>query len=203
MTSLNNIQDKASSRRRWLPALLFGALTMTSAAVVVADEGFGGDSSGGDPTVGTLPMTGGEGVDLDQTVTLRGATELIRSAIVKADGDGGVEVIDLGTGESWVRFYGDVELELDLSILVGLELGIFGGFEGGGSAFAVETVDGLGSPFGLESGFSLEIEVGRLVSEGLVDSLMEIHAYHRSGRRTSTGIELNAAGDRLQILQQI
>ena len=112
MTSLNNIQDKASSRRRWLPALLFGALTMTSAAVVVADEGFGGDSSGGDPTVGTLPMTGGEGVDLDQTVTLRGATELIRSAIVKADGDGGVEVIDLGTGESWVRFYGDVELEL-------------------------------------------------------------------------------------------
>jgi len=203
MTSLNNIQDKASSRRRWLPALLFGALTMTSAAVVVADEGFGGDSSGGDPTVGTLPMTGGEGVDLDQTVTLRGATELIRSAIVKADGDGGVEVIDLGTGESWVRFYGDVELELDLSILVGLELGIFGGFEGGGSAFAVETVDGVGSPFGLESGFSLEIEVGRLVSEGLVDSLMEIHAYHRSGRRTSTGIELNAAGDRLQILQQI
>ena len=176
---------------------------MTSAAVVVADEGFGGDSSGGDPTVGTLPMTGGEGVDLDQTVTLRGATELIRSAIVKADGDGGVEVIDLGTGESWVRFYGDVELELDLSILVGLELGIFGGFEGGGSAFAVETVDGVGSPFGLESGFSLEIEVGRLVSEGLVDSLMEIHAYHRSGRRTSTGIELNAAGDRLQILQQI
>ncbi|MDC3307534.1 hypothetical protein OAV47_01755 [bacterium] len=203
MTSLNNIQDKASSRRRWLPALLFGALSMTSAAVVVADEGFGGDSSGGDPTVGTLPMTGGEGVDLDQTVTLRGATELIRSAIVKADGDGGVEVIDLGTGESWVRFYGDVELELDLSILVGLELGIFGGFEGGGSAFAVETVDGVGSPFGLESGFSLEIEVGRLVSEGLVDSLMEIHAYHRSGRRTSTGIELNAAGDRLQILQQI
>ena len=100
--------------------------------MVVADEGFGGDSSGGDPTVGTLPMTGGEGVDLDQTVTLRGATELIRSAIVKADGDGGVEVIDLGTGESWVRFYGDVELELDLSILVGLELGIFGGFEGGG-----------------------------------------------------------------------
>ena len=203
MTSLNNIQDKASSRRRWLPALLFGALSMTSAAVVVADEGFGGDSSGGDPTVGTLPMTGGEGVDLDQTVTLRGATELIRSAIVKADGDGGVEVIDLGTGESWVRFYGDVELELDLSILVGLELGIFGGFEGGGSAFAVETVDGVGSPFGLESGFSLEIEVGRLVSEGLVDSLMEIHGFHRSGRRTSTGIELNAAGDRLQILQQI
>ena len=203
MTSLNNIQDKATSRRRWLPALLLGALGMTSAAVVVADEDFGGDSSGGDPTVGTLPMTGGEGVDLDQTVTLRGATELIRSAIVKADGDGGVEVIDLGAGESWVRFYGDVELELDLSTLEGLELGIFGGFEGGGSAFAVETVDGVGSPFGLESGFSLEIEVGRLVSEGLVDSLMEIHAFHRSGRRTSTGIELNAAGDRLQILQQI
>jgi hypothetical protein len=203
MTSLKNIQGQASARQRWLPALLLGTLSVTSVAVVLADEGVPGDSSGGDPTVGTLPMTGGEGVDLDQTVTLRGETELIRAAVRAADGDGGVEVIDLGAGESWVRFYGDVSLELDLTTLTGLELGIFGGFEGGGTAFAVETQDGVGSPFGIESGFSLEIEVGRLVTEGLVDGLMEIHAFHRCGRRTSTGIELNAAGDGLQVNQQI
>ncbi len=203
MTSLNHIQAKASSRQRWLPALFLSALSVTSAVVVLADEGLGGDSSGGDPTVGTLPMTGGEGVDLDQTVTLRGATELIRAAVREADGDGGVEVIHLGAGESWVRFYGDVSLELELSALAGLELGIFGGFEGGGTAFAVETMHGVGSPFGIESGFSLEIEVDRLVNEGLMDTMMEIHAFHRSGRRTSTGIELNAAGDGLQIQQQL
>ena len=121
----------------------------------------------------------------------------------RVEGDVGVEVVGGGGGDAWVRVSGGDSRELHHGDLGGRKLGIFGGCEGGGIGFEVETQDGVGLPFGIESGFSLEIEVGRLVTEGLVDGLMEIHAFHRCGRRTSTGIELNAAGDGLQVIQQI
>lgn len=202
MNSLKTVKTHRSSASRWWPSILFSVLAVTSTSIAIADDP-GGDSGGGDPTVGTLPLTGGEGVDFDQTVTLRGATELIRAVIVDAGGHGGVEVIDLGSGEAWVRFYGDISLELDLTLLSRLELGIFGGFEGGGTAFAIETAGGVGAPFGLESGFSLDVEVDRLVTEGLIDDTVEIHAYHRCGRRTFTQLDLSPAGDTLRIQQQL
>lgn len=186
-----------------MPVFLLGALVAATVATVGAEGGVGGDSAGGDPTVGTLPMTGGEGVDLDQTVTLRGATEAIRAAILAAEGEGGVEVIDLGSGDSWVRFYGDVALRLDVAALSELQVGIFGGFEGGGAAFAIETAGGMGSPFGLECGYSLDVEVDRLLSEGLIDDRLSIHAFHRSGRRTSTEFQLDATGRALEVRQKL
>ncbi len=186
-----------------MPTLLLAALLATSVATVVAEGGVGGDSSGGDPTVGTLPMTGGEGIDFDQTVTLRGSTELIRAAILAADGDGGVEVIDLGAGTSWVRFYGDITLDLDLASVSGLELGVFGGFEGGGTAFAIESSGSIGSPFGLESGYTLDLDVARLLSEGLVYDALAIHAFHRCGRRTTTELKLDSTGRVLQVRQKL
>ena len=203
MTSYTTTQAKAHRPSLRLPVLLLGALVAATVATVSAEGDVGGGSSGGDPTVGTLPMTGGEGIDLDQTVTLRGATEAVRAAILAADGEGGVEVIDLGSGDSWVRFYGDVGLRFDLAALSELQVGIFGGFEGGGTAFAIETVDGLGSPFGLESGFSLDVEVDRMVNEGLVDDHLSIHAFHRSGRRTSTEFQLDVSGRVLEVRQKL
>lgn len=203
MTSYPTTQARAHRPNLRLPALLLGALVAAGFAAVGAEGGIGGDSAGGDPTVGTLPMTGGEGVDLDQTVTLRGATEAIRGAILSADGEGGVEVIDLGSGDAWVRFYGDVALRLDVAALSGLQVGIFGGFEGGGTAFAIETAGGIGSPFGLESGYSLDVQVDRLLSEGLIYDPLSIHAFHRSGRRTSTALQLDPTGQVLMVRQTL
>jgi len=202
MTSYTTTQAKAHRPSRRLPTLLLCTLFAATIATVAAEGESGGDS-GGDPTVGTLPMTGGEGVDLDQTVTLRGATEVVRAAILAADGEGGVEIIDLGAGDSWVRFYGDVSLRLDLAALSGLELEIFGGFEGGGTAFAIESAGCIGSPFGLESGFSLDLEVDRLLTEGLVYDPLAVHAFHRCGRRTSTQLQLDATGRALEVRQKL
>ncbi len=203
MKSFKTTRTCASGKRRWVSALLLSVLPVTSAALVLADVDPGGDSAGGDPTVGTLPLTGGDGVSLDQTITLRGSTERIRAAVREADGEGGVEVISLGEGEAWVRFYGNVSLELDLACLVELELGIFGGFEGGGTLYAVETDGGIGSPISRESGYSFDLEVERLLSDGLVDERMDIHAYHRCGRRTSTELLLGAQGNTLLVRQTL
>jgi hypothetical protein len=203
MTSNTTTKARAHRPSLRVPALLLGALVVAGLAAVGAEGGVGGDSAGGDPTVGTLPMTGGEGVDLDQTVTLRGATEAVRAAILAAEGEGGVEVIDLGSGDSWVRFYGDVALRLDVAALSELQVGIFGGFEGGGAAFAIETAGGMGSPFGLECGYSLDVEVDRLLSEGLIYDPLSVHAFHRSGRRTSTALQLDGTGQVLTVRQSL
>ena len=202
MKSLLAIKATCSGASSRMPSLLLSAIVALGAGAALA-EGPGDGSSGGDPTVGTLPLTGGEGVDLDQTLTLRGPADLVRAVVASADGDGGVEVIDLGGGDAWMRFYGDVHLALDLGILRGLELAIFGGFEGGGTVYAIETAEGMGSPFGLESGYSLDLEHGSLLTEGLLDEALDVHAFHRSGRRTRTQLQLDATQGTLLIRQQI
>ena len=115
--------------------IVFGCLTALPLSLALAFDG--GPTSppvagGGmvDPTVGTLPMAGPGAGDFDQTITLRGQTELLRAAVLGADGDGFVEVIDIGDGTAWARFWGDVRIELSTALLPSVAVGLFGGFEG-------------------------------------------------------------------------
>lgn len=206
MKSLQNLKDSTFWTCRSMLSLALAGLAATWTAAALANGpglGPGSGSSGGDPTVGTLPITGGEGADFDQTLTLRGPALSVRESIRAASGDGEVEVIDLGGGEAWLRFYGDVTIELDLGRVRDLDLEIFGGFEGGGTLYAIETADGMGAPFGLESGYSLDLEHDRLLIEGLLDESLVIHAAHRSGHRTRTALHVDATSGALVLRQQL
>lgn len=156
-----------------------------------------------DPTVGTLPMGGPVAGDFDQTITLRGQTELLRAALLSAEGDGFVEVIDIGDGTAWARFWGDVRIELSTALLPSVGVGLFGGFEGGGMHYAVGGEHGFGALRTLESGYELPLEVGRAAACGLLDSPLHLHAIHRSGARTTTTFEMGIAGDSLVIHQDV
>lgn len=163
------------------------------------------NSGGGmvDPTVGTLPLGGPGAGDFDQTITLRGQTELLRAAVLDAGGDGFVEVIDIGDGTAWARFWGDVRVELSTAILPSVSVGLVGGFEGSGMHFAIGGEHGFGELRTLESGYELPLELGRAAAGGLLDSPLHLHAIHRSGVRTTTTFEVGIDGESVVIHQDI
>ncbi|MEL6430282.1 MAG: hypothetical protein AAFZ87_04365 [Planctomycetota bacterium] len=163
---------------------------------------------GADPTVGTLPMVGGSPA-FDQALTLRGPVSDVRSAIRDAfqlDGSNvsaEVEVTDLGGGEVWVRFYGDLALDLDLDSLVNVELGLFAGFEGDGMGFVVEATPSAAPISGLLPGYELPIETLRLFDAGLFDGQVVLRAVHRAGNTSLVGFDFDPATLRLRITQDV
>ena len=207
MTTLSSNLEKAP-RAHGLrnAALVMGCLAWGALQTTAFGDDPGGDSggdSGGDPTVGTLPMTGDNDQTLDQTLTLRGNVLDIRAAIIDAGGDGSVDVIPLPEGNALVRFYGDVRVELDLSLLATIDVGLWAGFEGGGMAYAMGTPDGLGTPSVLESGYSIELDPIRYANVGLLDEPLSIHAFHRIGRRTRTTLEMRPDEGTLVLFQDV
>ncbi len=163
-------------------------------------------STGGgmaDPTVGTLPMGGPGASDFDQTITLRGQTELLRAAVLSAVGDGFIEVIDIGDGTAWARFWGDVRVELSAALLPSVSVGLFGGFEGSGMHYAIGGEHGFSELRALESGYELLLDLGRAFAGGVLDSPLHLHAIHRSGARTTTTFEVGIAADSVVIHQDV
>ncbi|MEM1450591.1 MAG: hypothetical protein AAF957_08890 [Planctomycetota bacterium] len=148
-------------------------------------------------------MTGDDENTLDQTIELRGSVLDLRAAIIDAGGDGSVDVIPLGGHDALIRFYGDVRLELDLALLTKIDVSIWAGFEGGGLAYAIGTQDGIGSPRGLESGYSLALDPIGYANVGLLDEPLEVHAYHRIGRRTKTTLMRRASSGSLVLYQDV
>ena len=179
---------------------MLGAFLSSSEAVALPEKP--GDSSGSDPTVGTLPFIGGGGdADLDQTITLRGNLDDLRNVLVDAGGDGFVEVIDLGNNDGWARFYGDVRLELDADTLSNIRVAMFSGFEGGGLRYLVRTAQGYGSVQSLVSGYELPIDLVRLSKAGLLDDPAYIYTMHRTGARTMTSMETDPITGNVVIFQ--
>lgn len=146
-----------------------------------------------DPTVGTLPMFGEAGSP-DQAIALRGTPQAIRAALLSATpaGDGDVaawmEPIELGDGTVWVRLYGDVELQLDVNHLLGIEITVFSGFEGGGMAYVAETPGGLVRGDDLHAGEEVQIDAQRLLAAGVMDPAVRMHCVHATGQRSTVGL---------------
>ncbi len=163
-----------------------------------------------DPTVGTLPMSASSGLGfIDQTLTLRGDVQVIRGAIIDAGGRGEWDTIPLGAGpsgnaEAWMRFFGDVRIELDLTKLADVDVALFAGFDGGGLRFAVRTHHGVGAVQLLEVGDEANLEPLRLLQSGLLQSgPVSIHALHRDGTRTCTTLEYRPEQGTLVIYQDV
>lgn len=188
--------------------LVVGALTFGSALSLGDGRSPGGKAEvgqyGSDPTVGTLPMMGGGGeADLDQTITLRGRIDDLRGVLVDASGAGFVEVIDLGQGEGWVRFYGDVRLELSADRLSNFQVAVFSGFEGGGMRYLVQTSQGYGAVQSLASGYELPIDLVRLSGAGVLDEPAFIYSLHQTGARASTSIQSDPLTGNVVIFQDV
>ncbi len=170
------------------------AVVATSVLAVAAFDappgGDGGGDDGSDPTVGTLPMIGDTEDDFfDQTLTLRGRTADVAAAVGDASGNGAAEIIDLGNGEVWVRYFGDVTLELDLSQLAGVQVGIFTGFEGNGMSYSVGQATGFGDVRRLPSGSDIKLDPIRLVNSGVLGQTLMLGGLHQDGTRTMTTID--------------
>lgn len=178
----------------------FAAVGLLGASLAFAfgdDQSTDGDGSGGDFSgnpIGTLPMRGADAGDFDQTITLRGDVQILRKALVTASGDGFVELIDLGDGSAWVRFYGDVRIELSRDFLPAVRVALFGGFEGSGMHYAVGGDHGTAAPRSLESGYEVQLDLGRAAQNGLLNDPLYLNAVHRAGQRTSTAFELGESG---------
>jgi len=204
MTTLSSKTNRTHGAHGLLPAVLVTGCLAWGALLTSA---FGDDSrgdSGGDPTVGTLPITGNSGQVLDQTLTLCGSVENLRAAIDdRASGMGCVDVIPLQGGMALMRFYGDVRVELDLGMLANIEVGIWAGFEGGGMAYAIGTPDGLGAPHMVASGYDIPLDPIRYANVGLLDEPLSIHAFHRIGQRTKTTLEMRPSTGTVVIFQDV
>ncbi len=178
------------------------ALTLTSSPAL-ADLTPSGDN-GSDPTVGTLPSLGNSDYEsLDQTVTLRGSYADLRAAVVSANGVGAVEAIDLGDGDYWIRYYGDVMLELDLAALTNLEVSIFTGFEGNGLTYSVGQANGFGEPRQIGVGGDIRLDLLRFKLTGLLDDTLFIAGLHQTGERTMTSLDFRPVDGVVVIRQDI
>lgn len=204
---MKNLVSQTSAALRTLRSkgLVLGCAAALPLALGMAkdDPPIGGGFGMSDPTVGTLPMVGPSGGEFDQTITLRGETTLLRRTIVDADGDGFVEVIDLGDGTAWARFYGDVRVEISAEMLPSITVGLYAGFEGSGMHYAIGGDHGFGTPRSLESGFELPLDLGRALSGGLLDSPLHLHAIHREGTRTTTTFEVGVDDSTVVIHQDV
>lgn len=185
------------------------ATTLTTVCVVVAAATSSAmehrrPKRSSDPTVGTLPMTGGD-PGFDQAITLRGDLDAVRLAVrhTRASSGGNVaaeyDVIDLGGGEVWVRFYGDLSLGLDLNALADVEVALFGGFDGNGMSFVVGTSPGAD----LMAGYELDLDPLRLFDAGLADGPIVLRALHRSGDTSRVEFEFDPTTLRLTIVQDV
>lgn len=203
MTTLSSKLKRTPGAHGLLPAVLVTGCLAWGALSTSAFGDEPGADSGGDPTVGTLPITGNSGQALDQTLTLRGPVEDIRAAIKGAGGPGSVDVIPLQGGMALVRFYGDVRIELDLGALANIEVGIWAGFDGGGMAYAIGTPDGLGTPHMVASGYDIPLDPIRYANAGLLDEPLSIHAFHRIGQRTKTTLEMRPTAGTVVIFQDV
>ena len=205
LISKTSLACQALQGSKWIALVCVAALPLSlglaSDGAPPAPPGIGGGMV--DPTVGTLPMGGPDAGDFDQTITLRGRTELLRAAVLSAGGDGFVEVIDIGDGTAWARFWGDVRVELSTALLPSVRVGLFGGFEGSGMHYAIGGERGFGELRALESGYELPLELGRAAAGGALDSPLHLHAIHRSGARTTTTFEVGIAGDSVVIHQDV
>lgn len=204
MTTLSSISKFTTAIGRTATAVLLAGVVSWTAmhAAALGDPGLPpGKDSSGDGSVGTLPMTGGTSGEFDQTIALRGDIGMIRASILDAGGDGSVQVIPMANGEAWVRFYGDVRLELDLSALATVDVSVFSGYFGGGMAFAVSTPGGMGSVTGIEAGSEIPLDVVWFANAGLLDEGLSVHGMHSIGLRTSTTLTHDAGAGTL-ILQQ-
>lgn len=199
--------SRRTPRRRRALTRLAGVLTALVALPVLGwslPDGDGKDGSfGSDPTVGTLPMTGGDGSEFDQTLTLRGDVQVLRTALRGATGDGYIEVIDTGDGQAWARFYGDVRIEVAVFALPEIQVGLFSGFQGSGMHYVVGGPRGFAAPRALAAGYELPLDLTRAVSAGLLQQPLYIYARHRSGERTSTALEMGQDGATVVLHQDV
>lgn len=165
--------------------------------------------SGSDPTVGTLPSLGNSQFDaLDQTLTLRGTYADLRDAVASASGNGAVEAIFLGENEFgedeyWMRYYGDVQLELDLAALTNLEVSIFTGFEGNGLTYSVGQANGFGEPRQMGVGGDIRLDLLRFKLTGLLDDTLFVAGLHQNGARTMTSMDFHPVDGTVVIRQDI
>ena len=203
MTTLSSKTNRTHGAHGLLPAVLVTGCLAWGALLTSAFGDEPGEDSGGDPTVGTLPITGNSGQVLDQTLILRGVVEELEAAIKDASGRGYVDVIPLQGGMALMRFYGDVRVELDLGALANVEVGIWAGFEGGGMAYAIGTPDGLGAPHMVASGYDIPLDPIRYANAGLLDEPLSIHAFHRIGQRTKTTLEMRPSTGTVVIFQDV
>lgn len=203
MKTLSSRLERTPGAHGLLPAVLVTGCLAWGALLTSAFGDDSGGDSGGDPTVGTLPITGNSGQALDQTLTLRGNVEDLDAAIQDADGRGHVDIIPLQGGMALMRFYGDVRIELDLGALANIEVGIWAGFEGGGMAYAIETPGGLGTPHLVASGYDVVLDPIRYANVGLLEEPLLIHAFHRIGQRTKTTLEMRPSAGTVVIFQDV
>lgn len=174
----------------WPAVVAIAALALPAAEAFQdgSDRGAFGRFAPSDPTVGTLPVVGGEPSVIDQTLAIRGAVDDVREAISDvALGNGArIETVDLGGGEVWVRFFGTLVVELDLGEVGDVEVEIFNGFDGGGMNYAVRSRGSFGELAWLGSGERIPVRAQRLASMGLFDEALSLRALHRSGQLTET-----------------
>lgn len=187
-----------------LVALLASSLLAMAVAKDFPPGGDGGGEDGSDPTVGTLPMLGDTDDEFfDQTVTLRGLAVDVANAVIAVGGVGAAELIDLGNGEVWVRYYGDITLELDVAELTNVDVAIFTGFEGNGMSYSIAQSNGLGDVRRLPSGSSIALEPTRYVSFGLLDQTLFLGGLHQDGTRTMTALDYEAVDGVVVIRQDV
>ena len=159
---------------------------------------------GSDPSVGTLPSMGDQDFDFpDQTVTLRGSVDALRAAVVSANGVGAVEAIDLGDDQLWIRYFGNVQLELNLAALADVEVSIFTGFQGDGLTYSIGQANGFGEARRIASGGSIPLDPLRLRLSGLLDDTLFVAGLHQSGARTMTSLDFSPVDGVVTIRQDL
>ncbi len=186
-------------------AALIAALSLTAAPAIADFDGPpGSGDDGSDPTVGTLPTYGDSGFDLiDQTITLRGSFADVRAAYVDVSGAGAKEAIDLGDGQVWIRYYGDIQLELNLAALANVEVSIFSGFEGNGLTYAIGQANGFGDTRVIGAGGDIRIDPLRFNQAGLLGETLFVAGLHQTGARTMTSLDYRANDGVVVIRQDI
>ena len=192
-TGATVVPSRTLAIRRALTVLGGAAAIALSLLVAPAIADFDPPPSGdggSDPTVGTLPTYGDSRFEgLDQTVTLRGSFEDVRAAFVSATGHGAIEAIDLGEGDVWIRYYGDIALSLNLAELADVEVSIFTGFEGEGLTYSIGQANGFGEARSVGVGSDIRLDPLRFKLSGLLDDTLFVAGLHQTGARTMTSLE--------------
>ena len=217
---MKNYQGKigADPGRGWSSIILGGLAACALAALpAIADDtvGSGGEgplASGGDETVGTLPIVGGDkgtleyqrfGRSIRPAVYLEGSVDDLQNVILGAHGDGyiGTEV-DPVAGLVRLTFHGNIELTLDRMIFHGGSIAVGLAVPRGFGSGSLAMFDGARAPVrtALRPGLT-PIPVLAMESSGMLDAgALQILTAARSGIRTAHRVE--AAPDSLVITQR-
>ena len=160
------------------------------------------------PTVGTLPVTG-ELPGFDQAIGLRANVGALRKAVCTAgeirggDSAGMVNITPLPDDSAWVRFLGDVRVELDLDAVSDVSISLFSGFDGQGMHFVLDYPGGVSPIYGMETGVELELDPARLLEAGLLDQPLIIRAIHRTGVSSVVSVEVDPVEMRVVLHQDV